>query len=82
MRCYNCQTRVHCLEVRERDTGGSRRRYECKACGLRFTTLETLNDIDAPAVTAGGDRRSDAFQKLRSDALAQARKAYNERYES
>jgi transcriptional regulator NrdR family protein len=66
MKCYNCQTRVHCLEVRERDSGGSRRRYECKACGLRFTTLETLNEILQP----GGDRRSASFKNQRQAALA------------
>lgn len=69
MKCYNCDTRVHCLEVRERDSGGSRRRYECKACGLRFTTLETLAEI-----THGGDRRSTRFDQQREVAIAAANK--------
>jgi transcriptional regulator NrdR family protein len=68
MKCYNCNTRVHCLEVRERESGGSRRRYECKACGLRFTTLETLAEITGH----GGDRRSTRFDQQRALALAAA----------
>jgi transcriptional regulator NrdR family protein len=70
MKCYNCDTRVHCLEVRERDSGGSRRRYECKACGLRFTTLETLAEI----LGHGGDRRSTRFEQQREVAIAAANK--------
>jgi transcriptional regulator NrdR family protein len=68
MKCYECQTRVHCLEVRERDSGGSRRRYECKVCGLRFTTLETVQEV-----IHGGDRRSSRFDSQRATAVDSAK---------
>lgn len=68
MKCYSCNNRAQVLEVRERDSGGARRRYECKACGFRFTTMETLSAVDA----WGGDRRSKEFKEATKAEIAQA----------
>ncbi len=66
MKCHYCEqgeTRV--VDTRERQEKIKRRR-ECKNCGKRFTTYETVESIDTKVEKQGGDIEKFDEDKIRS----------------
>lgn len=59
--CPKCNATTRCLESRRRTGPHVRRRFECEACGCRFSTAEIIVTIDgeaAPPVKRTGYRAS------------------------
>lgn len=73
--CPKCGGKTSCLDSRRRVGPHVARRFECEACGCRFSTAEIMVTIDgepAPAVKRTGLRPSlvdrlevQAFQRHR-----------------
>jgi transcriptional regulator NrdR family protein len=75
MKCPQDGSRLYCLDSRSREEY-TYRRYECKKCGQRFSTLEQIADDMCSGVPAL-QLAEHKFNQFKSDLLGQMKALLN-----
>jgi transcriptional regulator NrdR family protein len=69
MFCF-CGKRMKCLDSRkDSDNGYTKRRWECGACGIRYTSHETLVSLRRPGEKVDTNIESHELHKVKVDML-------------